>query len=676
MNSSADSSYSESNNSDSNNPKNIYQHHNQHHHHHHQQNRLPPQQHLENQHNEDEHDISIFPANQMPPSMGINATPAHQQMKQINQNYLLQNHFSTPSNNQNPPPPQTLQATIIPTVQEDKHFFRPRNKQLEPIASQTENTIAQGIDETDNMDEVTQHNQDINQYLSLQKQHYVPHAKTHSMERFAIPQNILEKNEENTFRNSAEGIKIPIASFGNGVQLEFSTDNNPNLNHEIIKQKQNQQDMFVIDLSELDEAQKMQLADEEKMQKIDLQNIDLNHLFKLYVETQFMFKARGKKLEELAHRFTAYQEDMSREIRAMKHKVCLAEKEKETVQSSLSQAHELCNQYKSESDSARKACADMQEKMEKIAQQNRKLEQKIQDQELEIDNLHMQLNEQQKVESLEKLQQQHEHFVQTLREQNDKEMFQIKEIIAQNQKELSDRQDYIRALTMQLQATEKNLEQATLEKAEMAMRMNKTITEMQANFTMNNNTNKLNEDGKTKLIEQLTDKCRELEQELKMVMFKTNQTSNDSLDFHISNMSNTLNVLNANESSSTGSMKSLQNELERALNLLKKKKEEIQMYQNEIDRLKSELTNGNGKINNEVTLNEINNLKAEIERLNHLLNDLQSELDDKNIKMDQLMQAEEELHNIKTALETELYKKQHEIEECNQVRLIQYLIKK
>ena len=395
-----------------------------------------------------------------------------------NQNYLI-NHFSTPANH-NPPNPQMLQATAIPSVQEDKMFYRQRklveaNKEFE----KQDHTLAE-IDPND----VTHNNQDMQQYLNIQKQHYVSHSKMHSLERFAAPGTMHQIHEiidgKNEIRNSTESNanKVPVASFGNGMQIEFTSreDEKSNKNGTF----QNFQEASIIDLNELNEEQLQELHDEEQRQQQEYFSID--HLNRLYCQAQFLYKIRGKKLEEVSNRFAAYQEDMSREIRAMKHKLYLVEKEKESVQVSLDQVHDLCNQYKSDAELAQKNSADLQEKMDKLRQNNRILEQKLSDQEHEIENLHLQITEQQKMDTLERMQEQHEHFIQQLRDQYEKDLFQMKETLAHNRKELEDKNEFIRILKLELDTANKNAEMAQIETAELVNKLTKNINDLQAKY--------------------------------------------------------------------------------------------------------------------------------------------------------------------------------------------------
>lgn len=187
-------------------------------------------------------------------------------------------------------------------------------------------------------------------------------------------------------------------------------------------------------------------------------------------------------MEEVTNRFTAYQEDMSREIRAMKHRLYLAEKEKDGVTSSLDQAHSLCNQYKAETDLAKNTALEMQEKAEKLKTSNRILEQKLAENEEEIENLQVQIGEQQKLDTLERVQEQHEHFIQQLRDQFEKELMQMREAAGETQNVLQEKMELIRMLTLQLETAGQNAERAAVERADTINRLTKNLNDLQTKY--------------------------------------------------------------------------------------------------------------------------------------------------------------------------------------------------
>ena len=195
-----------------------------------------------------------------------------------------------------------------------------------------------------------------------------------------------------------------------------------------------------------------------------------------------MYKVRGKKLEEVTNNFQAYQEDISRDIRAMKHRLLLAEKEKESLQTSVEQSRDLCTQYKSESEQSKKTCNDIQEKFDKLKQTNRLLEQKISEAEQDVVNLQVQIAEQQKLDSLERVQEQHEHFVQQLRDKYEKDLLLLKEKCNDVQTELNEKHEFIHMLRVQLETATKNAEMASVERADTINRLTKSLNDLQTKY--------------------------------------------------------------------------------------------------------------------------------------------------------------------------------------------------
>lgn len=359
-------------------------------------------------------------------------------------------------------------------------------------------------------------------YMQLQQQHFVSHSKMHSLERFAVPtsvnDNLMPKpapqrlitdlnrehphehltndpelslnvsdNEDDDFNQPKQVIesvtptsanKYPIASFGNGIQLEFSaTNNNTTENLDTAPQTRRNEEVSAIDLNELDENQLNQLKLEQDQKNNEIYSLD--NLNKNYVQLQFLHKVRGKKLEEVETRFAAYQEDTSREIRAMKHRLTLGENERATLQSKLEQAHEMCSQYLADVELNKKTLCDFQDKYEKLKQTNRLLEQKLNENEQIIESLQTQLSEQEKLDAMERVQEQHEHYVQQLREQHDKDVFQMREKLNEMKSELNEKHSRMHVLSVQLETANKNAEQTALERNETINRLTRNLNDLQ-----------------------------------------------------------------------------------------------------------------------------------------------------------------------------------------------------
>ena len=182
-----------------------------------------------------------------------------------------------------------------------------------------------------------------------------------------------------------------------------------------------------------------------------------------------------------------------------------------------------------------------------------------------------------------------------------------------------------------------------------------------------------NESDSEKKIEMLSDKCHALEEQvrhyetLKINNSLSNQTNDD---FHLTRLSNT--QIDSNDTMAN----TLQRELERALVSIKQKRNEAVTYQNEIEKLKQELTmtKANLSQNLDADNNETNTKSFELEKLNHLVEELQREkidlnndLLERNSKLDEMMEQEEQFQRLKNDLELEIYSKQQHINECEKM---------
>ena len=206
------------------------------------------------------------------------------------------------------------------------------------------------LNETDNEDMDLEH-----QHQQQQHQHnyHVHHRK----DAYIDPVTPITTVNTNNLNSNAAVNPKPYA-FGNGVQLEFTGGGGGSTQIADEKPKKYEQETSVIDLNELDEEQLEQLKMEEDKQQKEYFNMD--NLNRQYCQTLFLYKVRGKKLEETKSLFAAYQEDAAKEIRAMKHRLSMAEQEKQQLQTSLDQAHDLCQQYKTDTDMSAQAAREIQ----------------------------------------------------------------------------------------------------------------------------------------------------------------------------------------------------------------------------------------------------------------------------------------------------------------------------
>jgi chromosome segregation ATPase len=187
---------------------------------------------------------------------------------------------------------------------------------------------------------------------------------------------------------------------------------------------------------------------------------------------------------------------------------------------------------------------------------------------------------------------------------------------------------------------------------------------------------------KNNIIEQLNKRCLDLEEQLRLAdtinrTSRPNQTNNNtSSDFHLSNLTNTLGNGTNNTNNET-----LSDELNRALGQLKSKRMEVQKYQIENEQLKSQLVATTAAaivVSNqpspEMTNHDLIQFQDEIKRLSMLIdelnkekNDLNSDLNEKNAKLDALLEREEKYNNDLNQLHHDLANKDQHIADLNNI---------
>jgi chromosome segregation ATPase len=497
---------------------------------------------------------------------------------------------------------------------------------------------------------------EANNILQLQQQHHIPHNQLHSLDRFAMPLPVKpippQNNNNNNDITEADLSIEEVEDEEEDAEEELKNNTTPvNKQHQHHHQQQKNEETSIIDLDELDEAQLKQLKQEEERHQNEYFTID--HLNRLYCQSQFLYKVRGKKLEEVTFRFESYKEDVSREMRAMKHRLYLAETEKATALASVESAQSLCNQYKEMSDNATKSIKQFEDQIEKLKKQNYLTEQKVEENEQIIDSLQLQLSEQQKLDTMERVQHQHEQIIQQINDKNDKELMVYREQINALQLDINEKSNTIKILNGQLEQAAKNAEQTSIDRIEAINRLTNNLNELQSKYDkdikmIRNHNSTIDQTlQKDCLIKQLNERVSLLEGD------------NSRLQLSLSSLNPTIVNNETNNTDNPTSMATLQRELDRALNTLKQKRNEIQKLQDDLkdkDEKLMALTSATTH-DNQAQIQELTNEKLE----------LQNDLNEKNTRLDELLGIEEQYQQIQHDLESQIYNKQQYINECEEL---------
>lgn len=95
---------------------------------------------------------------------------------------------------------------------------------------------------------------------------------------------------------------------------------------------------------------------------------DLHILQRQYGQLNILYKVRGRALEDIGNKYTAFQAEWAREKRVMTHKITMTEQELQEVRSKLDQAieREIC--FKAEIEKSIRVQSDHLENIEKLKQ--------------------------------------------------------------------------------------------------------------------------------------------------------------------------------------------------------------------------------------------------------------------------------------------------------------------
>ena len=93
-----------------------------------------------------------------------------------------------------------------------------------------------------------------------------------------------------------------------------------------------------------------------------------------------------------------------------------------------------------------------------------------------------QITEQQKLDSLERVKEQHEQLFQQMRDPYEKDIYQSKEKCNETQKELNEKHEFIHMPRVQLETVNKNVEMASVERADTITRLTKSLNDLQTKY--------------------------------------------------------------------------------------------------------------------------------------------------------------------------------------------------
>ena len=399
--------------------------------------------------------------------------------------------------------------------------------------------------------------------------------------------------------------------------------------------------------------------DDLNINQVELQDSDV--LKREYGNLRILYIARGKKLDEVSNRFEAFKEDVTRQTRSLTHQANMANKDKEEALLSLEQSHQLAQTYQSEIETLTRKNQDMKQYLDQSKITNDELNAKLKDTTDEIESLNFQLQQLQKLDSIERMRAQNDQILNKMREKYESDAFLMKEKMNRNDFDLSEKIQAYEILKIEYDKFRKDSDSTLLERNDMISRLKKQNSDMLVSSSYNDSVNitlKLNEkirfleDGireRDKQLERLQTHVNELEEQVKL---------NDAMN---ANDSSTKCNNNSNLMSTSTSNDTLRKEVRGLMDTLKTKRSDIEKYQKEIQRLKDELNSyqqqQQPKSNSEA--------HEAVEEFTKQVVELESEIVDLKCKLEDSYRETDSLNEKKQCLENEIDYKNQQIESLN-----------
>ncbi|KAK3095207.1 hypothetical protein FSP39_011518 [Pinctada imbricata] len=196
-------------------------------------------------------------------------------------------------------------------------------------------------------------------------------------------------------------------------------------------------------------------------------------------QLQVLYKARGRKIEDLNNELEICKQESAREIRILKHQLSLAKGERQGVSTNLQQCQELLGECKTENAQLKGKLQAMESQSEALQKGKEEAIKNLQTAESNIETLNQQIAEMGHSESLTRARHEHERVVAGIQQKHDKEVKVLREKMEELQDKLNDGNSENSTLKQKLSESYKEAENAQISRAETINRLTRSLEESQ-----------------------------------------------------------------------------------------------------------------------------------------------------------------------------------------------------
>ncbi|XP_041353515.1 centrosomal protein of 152 kDa-like [Gigantopelta aegis] len=318
--------------------------------------------------------------------------------------------------------------------------------------------------------------------------HYVQPTQMHNMhgfseDSFQRPVNSDSTEDPNRLNVPTSHSSVPASHFISAEPLTEMVGHNPHVHSDF---QDNYKVQYRHTKTGIDEAntklqnenlnnQGLQRTEDPQKEFISQDIGDGGQLTQL----QILYKARGRKLEELTNLLENYKQEHGRELRIIKHQLSMAQAEKEGVETSYKQCQELLQDSKGENSTLTGKLRAAELQINSLKDVKEDLVKQIQTTESTIESLTQQVSDLSQSDSLSRARNDHDAVISSIQQRHNQEVLALKQSLDSAHDKLSEQESIISSLKRQLAEQMQLLEQAQISRAENINRLTKSLEESQ-----------------------------------------------------------------------------------------------------------------------------------------------------------------------------------------------------
>ncbi|XP_053387096.1 trichohyalin-like isoform X2 [Mercenaria mercenaria] len=296
-----------------------------------------------------------------------------------------------------------------------------------------------------------------------------------------------------TQSSSSNGRKLPQVTYrfqniSNDAQDKQKSEMTRNREKENIPQKENTEayaDNYKVRYEKEHERKREEISQREKEGKAD-KNMEAEFMEQVgsgenqqLAQLQILYKARGRRIEELTNEIEVVKSESGREIRILKHQLSVSKGEKEGSTKSLDSVQSLLQESKNENAQLVGRVHASESQIEGLKKAKEELIKKLQTAESTIETLHQHLEELGSSDTLTRARHDHEAVVGGLQKKYETEIKHLQENNEKLKQTVVDKNEEISILKQKLTDSIKMSETAQISRAETINRLTQSLEESQ-----------------------------------------------------------------------------------------------------------------------------------------------------------------------------------------------------